>query len=199
MGFTRDEGFYFHAAAQYIGWFEELWKNLHAGELAASFTQANIDRHWGYNPEHPVLMKAAFALSHKIFFELLGWMSPSTAMRFPTMLTAGWLLSGVYLFGRQLGGRLAGLVAVGALLLQPRFFFHAHLACFDVAVAAMNFWVVYAYWRSLGSKGWAVTTGLLFGLALSTKLNAFFLPITLVMHWLLTHAGDFKIVGSWKD
>ncbi|TXC76589.1 hypothetical protein FRC91_07610 [Bradymonadales bacterium TMQ1] len=199
MGFTRDEGFYFHAASQYIGWFEDLWKNFHTGELAISFTQANIDRHWSYNPEHPVLMKAAFALSHKIFYELLGWMGPSTALRFPTMLTAGWLLSGVYLFGRQLGGRLAGLVGVGALFLQPRFFFHAHLACFDVAVAAMNFWVVYAYWRSLQSRGWAVTTGLLFGLALSTKLNAFFLPITLVMHWLLSRAGEFRLVGSWRN
>ncbi|RAL22897.1 hypothetical protein DL240_08365 [Lujinxingia litoralis] len=199
MGFTRDEGFYFHAASQYIGWFEDLWRNLHAGTLAESFTQANVDRHWSYNPEHPVLMKAAFALSHKIFHEELGWMSHSTAWRFPTMVTAGWLLSGVYLFGRQLAGRLAGLVAVGALLLQPRFFFHAHLACFDVAVVAMNFWVVYAYWRSLASRGWAVTTGLLFGLALSTKLNAFFLPITLVLHWLITHPTGFRRVGDWRN
>src|SRR5699024_1783865 len=51
MGFTRDESFYFHAAAEYIGWFEDLWKNLWTNNLAESFSQANIDKHWNYNPE----------------------------------------------------------------------------------------------------------------------------------------------------
>ena len=186
IGFTRDEGFYFHAAAQYAGWFEDLWANLHAGDLALSFSQQNIDEHWSYNPEHPVLMKAAFAVSHTIFHDLLGIMSPSTAWRFPAMLTASALLSGVYLFARQLAGRLAGIVAVAALFLQPRFFFHAHMACFDVPITAFWFWVIYAYWRSYESTSWAVATGVLFGLALSVKLNAFFLPIVLVGHWMLT-------------
>src|SRR5690554_3395221 len=73
MGFPRDEGFYFHAAHQYIGWFEDLWKNFQAGNLGESFKQANVDKHWNYNPEHPVLMKSLFALSHKLFYETLGW------------------------------------------------------------------------------------------------------------------------------
>ena len=192
IGFTRDEGFYFHAAGLYIGWFEDLWANLWAGDLATSFSQGNIDHHWAYNPEHPVLMKAAFALSHKIFHDLLGVMSPSTAWRFPAMITSAALLSGVYLFARDLAGRAAGLVAVGALFFQPRFFFHAHMACFDVPITAFWFWVVYAYWRSYDSKRWALATGLLFGLALSVKLNAFFLPIVLVAHWAATRWREFR-------
>lgn len=196
IGFTRDEGFYFHAASLYVGWFEDLWANFVNGDLATSFTRENIDRHWGNNPEHPVVMKAAFALSHKLFFEILGWMSPSTAWRFPAMVTASALLSGVYLFGRQLAGPLAGLVATGALLLQPRFFFHAHLACFDVPITAFWFWVAYAYWRSYDSRSWALATGVLFGVALSVKLNAFFLPIVLVGHWGLTRWREFGIKGT---
>ncbi|MFU8806903.1 MAG: ArnT family glycosyltransferase, partial [Bradymonadaceae bacterium] len=201
MGFTRDEGFYFHAAGQYIGWFEDLWANLHSGALAESFTQANVDKHWGYNPEHPVLMKSAFALSHKIFHELLGWMSPSTALRFPTALTGAGLISVLYLFGRQLFGRTAGFVAAGALLFQPRFFFHAHMACFDVPITF--FWVatVYAYWRSYDSRRWVILTGVLFGLGLSTKLNAFFLPAVLGLHWFLVHFNQFGLerrLEGWR-
>ena len=193
IGFTRDEGFYFRAASLYVGWFQELWLNFQAGDLAASFTQENIDEHWSYNPEHPVLMKTGFALSHLFFHDFLGVMSPSTAWRFPAMATAAALLSGVYLFARQLAGRLAGAVAVAALLLQPRFFFHAHLACFDVPITAFWFWVCYAYWRSFESKRWGLATGILFGLALSVKLNAFFLPIVLVGHWLLVRWREFDI------
>ena len=192
IGFTRDEGFYFRAASLYSGWFEELWANFWAGDLAASFSQQNIDQHWSYNPEHPVLMKSAFALSHLLFHDALGVLSSSTAFRLPAMISASALLSGVYLFARQLAGRLAGLVAVAALLFQPRFFFHAHLACFDVPITALWFWVVYAYWRSWESNRWALIAGVLFGLALSVKLNAFFLPVVLVAHWVLTRLREFR-------
>jgi hypothetical protein len=46
--------------------------------------------------------------------------------------------------------------------------------------------VVYAYWRGEVSRRWAWATGALFGLALATKHNAFFIPPTLALHWLLT-------------
>lgn len=192
MGFTRDESFYFHAARDYWGWFAELGRNWEAGQLAQSFTRVGVDRHWGYNPEHPVLMKTLFALSWALCHGKLGWLSESTAFRLPTAVMSAWLVSMVYLFTRQLGGRVAGLVAAAALLLQPRFFFDAHMACFDAPVAALWFAVVYAYWRSLGSRGWAVATGALWGLCLATKLNAFFLPIVLVGHWLLSNWRTIK-------
>lgn len=195
MGFTRDESFYFHAAAEYIRWFEELWKNLWAGNLLESFSKANIDKHWRYNPEHPVLVKTLFALSHKLFCDKLGWLSPSAALRLPGAAFGALALLSVYAFGRQAFNRLAGVVAVGALLLQPRFFFHAHLTCFDVPITALWAMVVYAYWRSFDSRRWALATGILFGLALSAKLNAFFLPPVLLGHWVLLNWRGF---GRWR-
>lgn len=193
MGFTRDESFYFHAAYQYIGWFEELWANVQQGQIGQSFTRENVDQHWSYNPEHPVLMKTLFALSHALFHEKLGWLSASSAMRLPGAMSASLLMSIVYLWARQLFGRKYGLLAVALLLTQPRFFFHAHLTCFDVPVIFVWTAVVYAYWRSLDSRGWGVACGLFFGLALSTKLNAFFLPVVLVGHWVLANARDFGV------
>ncbi len=191
IGITRDESFYFHAAYQYIGWFDGLWANLSSGHLAESFTKANIDRHWSYNPEHPVLMKSLFALSHKLFHDKLEWMSVSTAFRLPGALTASALVGLVFVWTRQLAGRGAACVAAAALLFQPRFFFHAHMACFDVPITFFWFAVVYAYWRSFDSKKWIVITGVLWGLALGTKLNAFFLPFVLGGHWLLSNARLF--------
>jgi hypothetical protein len=193
MGFTRDESFYFHAAYEYIGWFEELWKNWQTNNLAESFTKANVDKHWGYNPEHPVLVKTLFALSWKVFHDKLEWLSHSEALRLPGAAFGAITVLFTYLFGRQSFGRLAGLIAAGALVFQPRFFFHAHLTAFDVPVTALWVMVIYAYWRSYDSKGWAVATGILWGLALSAKLNAFFLPPVLLMHWFFINWREFGI------
>ncbi|MFW6057691.1 MAG: ArnT family glycosyltransferase, partial [Persicimonas sp.] len=193
MGFTRDEGFYFKAAYDYIGWFEALWDNLLAGNLAESFSKSNIDKHWGYNKEHPVLVKTLFALSHKLFHDQLAWLSASEAMRLPGAVFGSLAVVVTYLFGRQTFGRLAGLVAAGALLFQPRFFFHAHLTVFDVPVTALWIMVIYAYWRSYESKWWALATGVLWGLALSAKLNAFFIPPVLGLHWLAVNWRGFGI------
>jgi len=193
MGIPRDESYYFHAANEYGGWFRELWTHWHDGQLWESFTKANVDKHWSYNSEHPALMKTLFALSRLLFADSLGWLSKPLAMRLPAMATGAALVSGTYLFGRQIYGRLAGAAAALAVLLQPRLFFHAHLACFDVPITFCWLGVVYAYWRSLDSRRWAVACGLLFGLALSVKLNAFFLPVVLTGHWLATNGKEIRL------
>lgn len=184
VGVPRDESFYFHAAFQYIGWFEELWKNAEAGHILDSFRQVSVDRHFSYNREHPALMKMLFALSHKLFHEKLHWLPSIEALRVPAVGFASLLSGFTYLFARGLFGRAAGVVAVAFLLLQPRYFFHAHLACFDVAVISMWLLVVYGYWRSYDNPWWGVFTGIAWGVALSVKLNAFFLPVVLGGHWL---------------
>ena len=193
IGFPRDESFYFHAASEYLGWFRDLSDHWQAGELWRSFTRENIDEHWSYNAEHPVLMKTLFALSDQLFHHILGWTKSSVAMRIPAVLCGSALVGCTYLFARQTFGRLAGVVAAGALLFQPRYFWHAHLACFDVPIAFFWTAVVYAYWRSHDSRRWALACGVLFGLALLTKLNSFFLPLVLGAHWLLTHWRHLRL------
>ncbi|MEM1347776.1 MAG: glycosyltransferase family 39 protein [Myxococcota bacterium] len=194
MGFTRDETFYFHAAELYAKWFEALWEGAVAGTPRAAFHQSVVDAHWGYNGEHPALIKSMCAVSLKIFHEHLGWLGRTASMRAPAAWMSSMLLGGVYLFARQLCGRIGGVIAVGALLTQPRFFFHAHLACFDAPVTALWFAVMFAYWKSTCSRVWGVATGVLWGLALATKLNAFFLPPLMVLHWALVNWRDFGIV-----
>jgi hypothetical protein len=196
MGFTRDEGFYFAAGMAYEGWFEEWEQNREAGHPEDSFTQENIDRHWATNPEHPVLMKTLFGLSWDAFSQDRDWMAPSTAFRFPAAVFAAVLSGMLFLFVMEAFGRRSmAFFAVVALVFMPRYFFHAHLTCFDSPISTMWFATVWAYWRSYHSRLWAVLAGLLFGVALITKLNAFFIPIGLLAHWALTHWRDFGIEG----
>lgn len=192
MGFTRDESFYFKAGADYAGWFSELSRNWADGVWSRSFSQASIDKHWGYNPEHPVLMKMLFGLSWLVLHKTLGWLGPSLAFRLPAMVFAGLMVGTTWKFATELFGRTSGWLAAFTLGVMPHVFFHSHLACFDVPITAMWVMVVYAYWRSLGDWRWAWATGLLWGIALTVKLNAFFLPLLFV-----AHAGWLGVSRAW--
>lgn len=188
LGYARDEGFYFSAARSYKTWFSLLMS-----DPGAALERANVDRYFAVNHEHPVLMKSLFALSHWLFYEKLGlFAEQGTAYRFPGMLMAGLAVSVIYLFGRQAYGRLPSVFAALSFALMPRMFYHAHLACFDMPVAAMWLVTAYAYFRSLYAKGlgWAVATGVLYGLLLNTKHNSWLLPPALIAHLAFTRGKE---------
>lgn len=190
IGFARDEGFYFSSSESYGRWFTLLVKNP-----GLAVKKESIDRHWRINSEHPPLMKSLFAISHIIFHEKLKVMRPSTSFRFPGMLMAGLLLYMLVVFGTQIGGLKTGIFSALALALMPRYFYHSHLDCFDVAMAAAWVAVAFSFWKSLNSFKWAVVTGILWGLALATKLNAFFIPATLLLFYFIRFAKGFYIAG----
>ena len=58
LGYARDEGFYFHAAASYGRWLEQLWASP-----GAAIDRKVVDAAWANNHEHPALIKTLFALS----------------------------------------------------------------------------------------------------------------------------------------
>ena len=180
LGYARDEGFYFQASSSYGRWFELLFK-----DRKAALVPQTVDTYWNANPEHPGLIKGLFALSNLVLqkkhhlFAMEG-----TSYRFPAMVLGGLALVIVYLWGAEARGRAAGLFAALFLALMPRFFFQAHLACFDVPIVTLWTLTAYAYWKSLRAPSlvWPVLTGIAFGLALDTKHNAWFLPFVVVAH-----------------
>jgi 4-amino-4-deoxy-L-arabinose transferase-like glycosyltransferase len=179
LGYARDEGFYFYAARTLEGFFDVL-----SERGTEAFARPVIDRYFAVNHEHPVLMKGLFALSHRILHDRFGlFAEEGTAYRFPGMLMAVLAIVVLYLWGREVRGRVAGVISALLFALMPRIFYHAHLACFDVPVAAMWLTTAYVYWRSLGrGPGWAVATGVMYGLLLDTKHNSWLLPFALVAH-----------------
>ena len=67
QGNTRDEGYYFDAAELYVAWYGDLVDNLVHLHPQRSFTRSAVDKGFGYNHEHPALMKSLFGFSWRIF------------------------------------------------------------------------------------------------------------------------------------
>jgi 4-amino-4-deoxy-L-arabinose transferase-like glycosyltransferase len=212
QGFGRDEGQYFRAGERYWGWFEELGHNIAAGHPGRSFTPADLDRYWTDNaPDHPVIAKVLYGLSWRAFHRChctgpSRWLHPipvpgrhitlplfareSTAFRFPAMLFAALLVALVYRFCRRFVAWPAAAAGALLTLAQPHYFFHAQISCFDGPITTMAFAVGYAYWKSLRSAKWGVLTGVVFGLALGTKHNAWLMPFFLAGHYVWMRRGD---------
>jgi len=185
LGFARDEGFYFHAATEYARWFRILFEHP-----KQALDRGTIDGIWATNHEHPSLMKSLFALSwmflhekHHVFTDA------STAFRFPGIVMAGVAQWVTYLFGARAYSRRAGAIAAVLLGLMPNVFYNAHLACFDIPIMAMWTWCIYVYWRSQQERGlgWAIAAGVMYGITLDTKHNAWIMPAIFLTHTLVVH------------
>ncbi len=177
LGYARDEGFYFHAARAYGEWFR-----LFAHDRSAALHRSQLDAHFAVNHEHPALMKSLMALSNLALGERFD--ETGTSFRLPAMALAAALVAAVFAVAARRFGNAAGLVAALSLFFMPRVFYQAHLACFDVPITALFFLTVAAYGRAVQTKGlrWPIATALLFGLALDTKHNSWFLPFVFVAH-----------------
>ncbi len=184
VGFVRDESVYFAAAEQFSRWWALLFQRP-----ATALSDAVITQAFDFNHEHPMLMKSLFGWSHALFHGLLGWVRPAAGFRLPAFAVAALIPALLHAWGCTLWGRRAGLFAALSFFVVPRHFFHAHLSCFDMPVAAMWFLVVYLFWRAEEDLRFAPWTGLAFGLALATKHNAFFLPVVLT---------PFGVVAAWR-
>ncbi|HVH40828.1 MAG TPA: glycosyltransferase family 39 protein [Labilithrix sp.] len=189
LGFSRDEGFYFSASAEYERWFKLLFTTP-----SKAFERPVIDQIWASNHEHPSLMKSLFALSHHFFWDRWKiFADQSTAFRLPGMLSMGLALWVTYLFGARAFSRRAGIIAAVALGLMPNVFYHAHLACFDVPIMAMWITCIFTYWTAVKKGGlrWALLAGLMYGLTLETKHNAWMLPAVFLPHAIAMVFPDF--------
>ena len=180
LGFARDESFYFSAGQSYAHWIELV---MH--DSARALDKGVVDGVWGQNHEHPSLMKILFGLSNLYLHEKNEiFKDASTAFRFPGMAMSGMAVWVTYLFGARVYSRRAGVVAAVLLAAMPQLFYNAHLACFDAPIMAMWLLAVYIYYRSVqeGGLGWAIACGIVYGLTLDTKHNAWILPAVFVPH-----------------
>lgn len=186
VGFTRDEGYYFKAAQEYSGW----WGVLFSSRFFDAFTATEIAKHFSYNTEHPPLVKLCQGITYHVFSEWLGVTSPSTGFRVTGFLFGGFSLVATYLLAKELVDERTGVLAALFMAVMPRYFFDAHLACFDVPITAMWTFSIYMFVRALRAprgQVWrrAIQCGVVFGLALATKLNALFLPFVFILLWLI--------------
>lgn len=183
-GFVRDESQYFHAGEAYARWFQAFFS-----DPRAALADGAIESAFRANAEHPALMKNLFGLSFVLLHEKLNLLRPAAAFRFPAFLAAALILPLIYSLARRLFGRPAAVVAALSFLLVPRQFFEAHLACFDVPMAATWLLTVFCFIEALERPRWWLYTGVAFGLALATKHNAYFIVPTLI---------PFSLWEAWR-
>jgi|GEM_PF-1853919 len=162
----------------------QLVKIAVKGSAVTALTRKEIRRYWRENSEHPPLAKLLMGASWWLFANKLKWMSNATGFRFPGMLWTCLMVLLIYIWGTRVWNRRVGLFAAFAFMLLPRMFFHAHLAAFDVPVAALWLLVCYAFWRGMKSSAWGWWCGIFFGLALATKHNSWILPFPIAFYWL---------------
>ncbi len=186
IGLTWDEPAYIAAARSYMKWYGEAFT-----DSTRAFSEEGITEAWMINNEHPPLDKI---WSGMIWNVARNFTSDLTAHRMGNMILVAVMAGLLYLLIHDAYGRVAGLAAVIALLTMPRFFFHAHLSALDVPAAVSVFIVTFVFWKTLERTKWTwgLLLGLIWGLALATKINAVFVPVTLGL-WLLIFRRELRL------
>lgn len=157
--------------------------------------QEIFDDQAGYNPDHPPLGRAWLGVFHAMteslapadvegpFVTVSARVGSAFAFAL-TVLAVGWMTGSRF-------GAIGGTLAATSLALMPRLFGHAHLASLESVTGLTWTLTVLAtglLWSREGgpTNRVAAGTGLLFGLALLTKIQAIILP-PLVVLWALSH------------
>jgi len=156
--------------AEGIGRWAQRW--VFCGQGAGRpgpLSQQAIAEHWRYTTQlegHPPFYGVVIAVGRRLS---AGWLGPLESARFGPMLLFG-LAAGAmfYRMGRDYSPA-AAFGAVGALLLLPRMFAHAHFASFDGPLTSC--WVL--AWAAFASArtGWrgAIVWGVVLGMTFSAK------------------------------
>ncbi len=182
MGMTDDDDFYVPAGVQYASWAERAVQGVVKGDFK-EFSAQGIKRGFRANHEHPPLAKWMIGAGWLVFHKWTGLLGQIDAGRTGIFALAALLVFLVFHFTATIWGFPAAHMAAAALLLFPRTFFHMHVPTLDLAVSAMTFFVVYAVWRAETSRLWVVLAGIIYGLAMGTKLNAPFVVLPLLVYW----------------
>ncbi len=184
MGYTKDEGYYFSASKDNFGWYRNFAASIVDGEPLRAFEPRVIDRYWRNNHEHPPFCKAVQGFHHMIWYEKLGWLNFGNSHRMATWSFSALLVVFMLLLATEWMSLGWAIFSLMLLFTLPRVFFHNHLNTFDMPVTAMWFVIAYAFRRSMESVRWGWITGVLLGVGLATKNNAYFLPVLFAIMYL---------------
>ena len=174
-GLTWDEGIYFGSGVRYLEWFQNL-----SGD---SFGEQAIGQTW-FQPDHPPLAKVWIAFSFALFQDAFG---PIAGVRVGAGILFGLAAAAIFLYLSGRGRAREGIIAALIFVLMPRVFAHGHFANIEMLTLLLWMLTIVAFEKGIERKGWSVACGVLFGLALLTKINGAFLPIVLVPWGILFH------------
>jgi 4-amino-4-deoxy-L-arabinose transferase-like glycosyltransferase len=169
------------------------------------FERATVDAVFRDNAEHPPLGRWLLGIASTLGepFELLLRGKDPVGLyvvsgRMAPALTFGALVALISVTAGRRYGSEAGVAAGFALMMMPRAFAHAHLGALDTFIAA--FWTLAlfsAVRASESSRPMMMMTlaGVFWGLALLTKIHAWFLP-PVVLAWAWSRLGPRRAVAA---
>lgn len=184
-GFAWDEVFYIGGAENYRTWISRIGQDALKKEV--------LQEYWQANKEHPPLAKLAIAAAMTLGEPILG---PFYSARLAIGFLFALLVVLVFLFMVWNFDLPAALLAALSLALMPQMFGHAHFAELDLPMALA--WFASAATFSQAAQAtprWWALSGLTFGLALLTKINALMLPLILCP-WGLFYFGRRAVPAS---
>jgi len=165
-----------------------MWLALLVRVPGEALDEAAILKYWHARDQQPGFVKLLGAVTvgpASAALPVLG------ALRAGTVVLVAGLAASLYLFVASVWGRLEALVSVGALLTMPRVFAHSHLLAMDAPVMAASFITLHLLFLTARDRSWrwAGLAGVMWGIALGCKVNAFFVPV-IALPWLLLCARD---------
>ncbi len=138
------------------------------------------------------------AYSYLIFSKALGLTDPITAHRIPVALLAAVAVLVVYLFALRNYGFIPAIASSVFLASYPHFFAHAHFNVKDIPMAGLYALTLFLFYEATFRKSWklSIAAGVALGLSFATKINAAFIPITIMLWWIIAFRN--KIIEKGK-
>lgn len=168
------------------------------------FDRANVDRLFRDNAEHPPLGRWLLGIASKTFEPFEAWLfgpDPTglyvLSGRIAPALVFAALVGLVAAEAARRWGTAAGVAAAWSLVAMPRVFAHAHLGALDTFITFFWTLALLAAARAVDARRplpAMIGAGLIWGLALLTKIHAWFLP-PLVLAWALLRLKPSRAIG----
>jgi len=184
---TDDDDFYAPAGMRYAEWGAEL-----VTSPTTALSKTSIDAAFSVNREHPPLAKYVFGAAHAVLHEGLSVYGALDAARAGTALMVALLAFSLVLWLWRALGPVVAVTSPLVLLSLPRFFVHSEVCTLDVPVTVMIVLVCALFSWAGDRVGRGVFVGVVFGLALLTKLNAPFALIPCVVVAFLSGARGVR-------
>jgi 4-amino-4-deoxy-L-arabinose transferase-like glycosyltransferase len=180
IGVTIDEPYRNRTAAKlFVGWLGVALEDILQDNWEHFYSQEVIEQYF-YPPYiyHPPFARLFTGIIWSLLHNYIGELEAlrlAPAILFSLNIALLFILIGKYF------SSLSGIVAALALLLIPATFGHAHLIALDSPIASMWFFTVFCFIKGLEDSRWSIALGIVWGLALNTKIHAYFIPIPLFL------------------
>ncbi|AMV37249.1 ArnT family glycosyltransferase [Planctomyces sp. SH-PL62] len=168
------------------------------------FERANVDALFRDNAEHPPLGRWLLGIASKALEPFEAWIfgpDPTglyvLSGRVAPALAFAVLVGLIAAEAARRWGAAAGIASAWTLLVMPRVFGHAHLAALDTFLGLFWTLALLAAARAVDARRplpVMLAAGVLWGLALLTKIHAWFL-VPLILAWALIRLRPAKALG----